>query len=690
MGVCDWGVGELVTWTPSFETNRDAVRPVAFDIELVELVLIGEGSGIRPGTATITTSSEHDFVVPEQSSTGESFGWRVSISGVGSPFDGNWEISSVPSSTTFTVTMFWTTSIAEFAPVAGATATSPAPAYLRYRPTDTLLSDLAATITFTAESWDYNTIRVVWTSSEDLNNRVLNDVAANKAPRLAVTRSGFGHPHTINDGTILINQPFLDVVDSVNIVDEGALQPTPSNAPITFEPVPSHPDTFWDRPSIGVRGLFDRNLPSGRWFYYSLFVYVSTYDAAGNYLDGPVWVKAGDAAALTPINYSHGERLFNLLPPYYQFKDGEYTAGTGREGVVKRLLSTVGFELDLTRTLVEGVEQAYDLDVVQANVLKSLGTSNFGLRFEEGLGDIRYRSMLAAISDLYDERGSIGGLRKLTFVASKYRCKVIEGLNLLNLPDDSEFSSGTGSWGDLYGAYSAWVDDTAYDWLGISEEDTAADLLTTVDEFDHLPMPVALTVDGTQSVVPRRNALKVTGTDTSKGVLLTCGLGIGETYDRYRKPGDKNFYPRLHGVKCVPGHVYTFSAYIKRDTDVTADRVRLGILWFNEPVDGDFDISTDFIATENVSENVIEDGDNDYFIRYYQDSLAPLSLRGQPHVFAVPYIVLWNSETRFISACMLGDQLNSAASFPLVPDVYLTLGDLTEFIGDLDIVIGGI
>lgn len=683
-----------MTWTPSFETNRDAVRPSAFEIESIELVLIGEGNGIRRGTATITTASAHNFVPREEGSAGDSFGWRVSIAGVGTPFDGNWEIASVPSSTTFTISIYWTTNIAEFTPRAGATATSPAPAYLRYRAADSLLADLSATITFSAEPWDYTSIRVVWTSTEELNNRVLKDVAEGRTPLLAVTRSGFGHPYTINDGAIILNRPFLDVVDSVNIVDEGALQPRPSTAPITFEPIPSHPDTDWDRPSREVRGLFDRNLPTGRWFYYSLFVYVSTYDTAGNYLGGPFWVKAGEAKAVTPINYKHGERLFDLLPPYYQFKDGEYTAGTGREGVVKRLLSTVGFELDLTKTLTEGVERAYDLDSVQFNLLRSLGTSNFGLRFEEGLGDIRYRSMLAAISDLYNERGSVSGLRKLTFVSSKYRCKVIEGLNLLNLPDDSEFTSGTGSWGDLYGSYQSWVDISAYDWLAISEEDTADELLTTVDEFENTSLSIATTEDTALSVVPRRNALKVTGADTTKGVLLTCGLGVGETYDRYRKPSDKNFYPRLHGVKCIPGHVYTFSAYVKRDEGVTADRVRLGILWFNEPVNGNFDIEEDFIPTENVSENVLEDAENadnaDRFVRYFQDSLAPLSLRGQPHVFAVPYIVLWNSETRFVSACMLNDQLNSAASFALVPDVYLTLGDIQELLGDLDIVIGGV
>lgn len=694
MGFRNWWSGEHMTWTPSFETNRDTLRPVAADIEAIELVLPGTGSSLRRGTVTVTTADPHGFVVPEA----DSYNWQVTIAGAGEPFDGTWKIDSV-TETTFTFTVFWSQNISRtYEPGDDATATSPAPAFLRYRPEDVLLEDLGAAVSFTAESWDYNTIRLIWTSTDSLNKRVLDDAAAGKTPRLLVVRSGFGHPTTVNDGSIIFNRPFLDVVDSVNIVDEGARQPVGSSAPITFEPIPSNGKNDWDRPSNNVRGLFDRNLPSGKWFYYGLFLYVSTYDSSGNYLAGPFWVKAGEASAVTPHNYRHGERLFNLLPPYYQFKDGEYTAGTNREGAVKRLLATVGFELDLTRTLTEGVEQTYDLNFVQNDLVRSLGTTNFGLNFEEGLGDIRYRSMLTAISDLYDERGSASGLRKLTFVSSKYRCKIIDGLNMMNLPDDTEFSSGTGSWGDLYGSYEAWVKATGPYWLRTSwliEGDTEAteaaveDDLTTVADMEHVEMPVSASIDISSSVVPRRSALKVTGLDTSKGVVLTCGLGTGETYDRYQNAINKQFYPRLHGVKCVPGHIYTFSTYIKRDEDVDPDYIRLGVLWFNEPANGVFDITTDFISPIEDNENIAEAGVS-YFTRYSQDAQAPLSLRGQPHVFAVPYIVLWNSETRYVSACMLNNQLNSSDTFALVPDVYLTLGDETERLGDPDIFIGGV
>lgn len=676
-----------MTWTPSFQTDRDALRPESVDISTVQLALDPGVSGIRPGTATITTATSHNFVAPEQGDRADDVAaWYVTISGAGEPFDGTWRLETVPSATTFTFRVSWTEDVPSTSAPSGALATSPALAYLRYFPNDVLLSDVSNAIQFYAQAWDYNTIRIVWNASEDLDNRVLNDVSANRTPKLAVTRSGFGHPTTLNDGQLIFNRNYTDVVKSDLIYDPAAIQPTLNTVQQTFEVVPSDGRASWDRPATGVVGLFDRNLPEGRWFYYSLFVYVSTYDADGNYLAGPYWVKAGEAQAVTPMNYRHGEKLYQLLPPYYRMKDAEFTAGTGRAGDLQRLLEVVGFELDHVRTLIEGVERVYDMDAAPNSLVTALGISNFGLLTEAGLGEIRYRSLLAAASDLYDERGSMAGLRRLTESASKYRCKVIEGLNLLNLTDDAEFSSGTGSWGDLAAvpAYATWATGTTPDvvqWLG--QGNTS---FTTVGTLETVEIATSGQGELTASVFPRRRAMRVVGTSVTSPVLLTCGLGVGEVYDRYHKPVAANFYPRLHGVKCKPGNVYTFSAYVRRGAAATAGNTQVGILWFNDPENSEFNITNDFISASTSPGATTGTA----FARYSIEGVAPLSNRGQGHVFAVPFIALAHSSERFITACMLHDELNSAASFAVTPDVFLTLGDATETLGDPDIFLGGV
>lgn len=635
-----------MTWRPVFQVDTDAVRSVTKSVTYKALT----------GNVATLTATAHGFSV----------GWVVLVSDVGTPFDGTFTITSTTADT-FTYDVIGE-NVATTA-VSGGIATSPAPAYLRYTANDVVLDNIAYSATFYAETWDYHTIRVIWGLDDVLEARVLKDVSVGRVPRIAITRSAFGYPVTPLDGEKIFDRAYTEVVPSLSR----------TKVPAYFETQPVVESEDWQRPTSQAQSFYDRNLRSGQWYYYSLFFYVGSYDKSGNPLSDPKWILANSMDALTPVNHKHGEKLYGLLPPYYQSKDQEFTAGTGLGGVIQRLLSTVGLEMDYTKTLADGLEHVYDIDYLHDDLLHALGETNFGVAIEGGLGDIRYRSLLATVSRLYDERGSVNGLRKMTEAATKYRCKVLEGINLMNLTDDSEFASGTGAWGSFLPTYSSFV--SGQTWQG----SPGGTFNTAVLSSESLLTTPSGESAG-YSLVAKRNAMKVdkaSGSAANK-LLITCGLNVGSLPGRRHEAMATHFYPRLHGIRCNPGTVYTFSMYSTRISG-SAGSVSVGIMWFNDPEDNVFDIDNDFIDKSETTD--VSDVNTEEMERYSVTSVAPLSLRGQAHVYAVPYILFSNSAPRYVSACLFNAQLNSAESFAVVPDIYLTLGIENETLGS-DYVLG--
>jgi hypothetical protein len=218
---------------------------------------------------------------------------------------------------------------------------------------------------------------------------------------VALVRSGFGHPSTVNDGVTIFRSTRLAY---------------------------SHVDDDGGPLSIVVN---DEDLPSGYWFYYTLFFYV-----------GGTWVPALGAEALVPRDFDHFSHLWNSVPPYYQWVDGRFRA---TEGYLNQFLHIFGFELDLTREYVESWQETYHTDKAPMHLLKRVG-ENLGLSEEQGLGEIRYRALVGQLSELTSRRGTPEGIRQLIEVSSKYATGLSTGRNMMLLPDDSDFSGGQGNW----------------------------------------------------------------------------------------------------------------------------------------------------------------------------------------------------------------------------------------------------
>jgi len=624
-----------MTYNAAFGVDKDTVRSASAVITYKKIVNYKE---IEPnGLATITTDSAHNFEA----------GWTVDIEGVDSTFDGTYIIESTPESNTFTYRLTATDELEETAVTPNGTAIAPSKAYIRYSVNDAVIDAITSKTTFYAQAWDYNTVRIMWGLDNDAHKKILQDVSVGLTPLFAITRSGFGYPVSPIDGEKIFEKPYMDVVSSVGN----------TSVPYSFETQPESVDNDFKRPIGSSQSFYDRNLVSGNWYYYSLFFYVKG-DA-----EEQKWVPAGRTNALVPINYKHFEKFYELIPPYYRLKDQEFNPSVeGGSEVLGRFLRVTGFEADYTRTLAEGVENSYNMDKVNNSLMYLVGETNLGINREDSLGDIRYRSLLAVINPLYAERGSALGLKNLTFAASKYKSKVLEGVNIMSLTDDSEFVFDTGSWGNIKGT-------------------TYPDTFTEIHLSDFNESKLTLVTDN-DSPSTRKTAVsieKVSGSD-SNDLIVTCGVGKGNIVNRLHNLEETEFFPHLHGIRCTSGKIFTFSFYSKR-VGVTAGDVSAGIMWFNLPKDHTFSWGDDSISEEHRVFASSSGADTTSMQRYYYQGQAPLSIRKEQFVYAVPYIRFSNSSTRHIASCMFSPELNSAELFPVLQkDITLTLGS-SELLG---------
>lgn len=232
---------------------------------------------------------------------------------------------------------------------------------------------------------------------------------------VALVRSAFGRPSTVNDGQTVVIAPHSAFVqlDAAGdpVFEEGATHPNMIEPPV----------------------VTDVGLPTGRWYHYGLFFKVSEVD----------WIQGMLDSTLLPRDFHHDQHLWDNIPPYYRWTDENSLVG---DGYLQQFLNVFGFELDTCREYVEAWQHTYDVDWSPIRLLRKLG-DNFGYPYEQGVGDIRYRSLFSDIGHLYEIRGTQLCLETVVERMSKYGCDVTAGGNVMILPDDSDFYTGTGNWG---------------------------------------------------------------------------------------------------------------------------------------------------------------------------------------------------------------------------------------------------
>ena len=275
---------------------------------------------------------------------------------------------------------------------AGSSVTPPdmykAEAIIRW---DTAVPEQLFNALFISQPVDYDAVKIWWGAPPE---GMVNWTA------LCVVRSGFGHPSTPADGEIVHFQDRPVPYDTTNV-----------------------PGSF-----------FDKGLPSGRWYYYTLFFQLS----------GGKWVNVATTHSLVPVDYQHRQHLLDLVPPFYLSWESENSAS-----FITRWMTMIGYDLDYTRTLAEGVQQIYDPDSAPQVLLDAMGQNNLGFNKPSALGDIRYRSVLANNRAILFHRGTLSGLETYVEAVFKSEVSVSNGLNELLLVDDAEFLTGVGNWAPM-------------------------------------------------------------------------------------------------------------------------------------------------------------------------------------------------------------------------------------------------
>lgn len=450
-----------------------------------------------------------------------------------------------------------------------------------------------ADISLIAEPWDYATTRLQFMVTEKLRQDFATSTLDGDTPRIAIVRSGYGSPVTPNDGVRLLD-----------ITAQEALA-LPYHTDLNGAPGGSS----WVRPYSSEVSLYDRNLQPGRWYYYTLFMKAQS-----------VWKAYGSAQALVPIDYQHRDHLWANIPEFYRVKDEELLVDPEGEGDLKNFINIIGFELDYTRTLAEGVQDTYQVERANSTLVQMLGETNLGTIKEEGLGEIRYRALVAVLTRLYNERGTEQGIKHLASIASKFRTKVTEGINLMRESDDAELNPGftepapvdglhtrtalgnvwqplgTGSWATPYlsliqvlapstivepgpgsdpttGALyrmsrtEPFLGGMSYnDIRGNLSPDTYHATWPSPSEWPHSPDPKK--VGGKVSI------------NSTGGVVFCCGAGVARTGDRYHNLVPRLTLPDRHGIRCTSGSYYDWTIYAERIEHGHPGRVGIGIMWF--------------------------------------------------------------------------------------------------------------
>lgn len=494
---------------------------------------------------------------------------------------------------------------------------------------------------------------------------------------LAIVKSGFGFPVSVNDG-------------------------------VTVYRVPRESWEFNDDTPVSIIVPDDKVQP-GRWVYYTLFFY-----------SGNRWYESSKSSILVPRDLGHAEHLWNMVPPHHQYLDDFYRPN---DGFLRQFLRVFGTELDATREFIESWQNTYSSASSPIALLRHVG-GNFGLPYEAALGDIRYRHMLTNITDLYAERGTMFGVQNLIASASKYDCRIVAGANMLPVNDDSEFVNGTGNWGRFPGpssvedgsnalATTTSVSVTAYraavqedDGINViiqqpqivedanqTDTDIAVEAFTAGFNSGVPPInagstsavaasaygAVLQTFAGTLLLTPRivmapapdnvgRYAMQVTTTKSEEElpIIVSCGNGI--RFDGVQMS------PKRHAVVVRPNTVYAFQAQFKGS--VNGLGVKAGIAWYSK----DERLIGVAIGAPSPTANP--------WVSVVLQAASPSEA-----VYAVPYIVCFNRPATFtyspptsflLAGCMFYLLGSAAQVVPVQPDDFLTLNQADEFIGDVD------
>lgn len=466
---------------------------------------------------------------------------------------------------------------------------------------------------------------------------------------MVIVRSGFGHPVTPSDGVIVYR-----------IKKSGAGDYAGKST--------------------------DTPLPSGSWYYYSQLFRI-----------GSSWYRTATAETLVPINYDHSQVMYDQLPPFYQEVDGRPAVGE-RRYFLKRWFETIGYDLDLTRTLTEGMDVIYDPDRSPLSLISSLGQQNLGFNLDESVGAVRYRSVIAASRDISASRGTYGGLEAYLSSATQYDVTSSPGSNLLLLRDDARFESGVGNWCPAHRGLSVAMNA---DLSGAEPTATVRNLkmetVSTDAEFEEAigaeegatPGPRTTPDELTRGAHPVSTCLKLTPA-AGESIAIACGVGQSVTIR-----STSNLVPGYRAHSVIPGRLYHLSFWT-RSKQVDDHRVAYGLAYYGKVAgkrgfsDAFSDGLNSYISVSplgvDISASVIVDSTD--WTRHYISMVIPEDIEGIR--FACPVIWIRSSipggpgdspaalDPKYVTGVMFSADTLDTVQVASQPSLYLRLSSDSE------------
>lgn len=419
--------------------------------------------------------------------------------------------------------------------------------------------------------------------------------------------------------------------------------------------------------------VLDTPLTPGNWYYYSLFLWVENQ-----------WVLVHEMDNLVPNEHGWADFLFRTIPMFYQRTD-DMQAADGRNGPLRVFSKVLGYELDYSNSLVDGVRDVFNVDRAPARLLKYLG-NNFGVPDEAVLGDTRSRSMLQQLDDLNSLRGTTAGLQQLVEAATHYTCDVVTSGNQLLSVDDGDFNGGDVS---QYGMTPLLSSDLSWG-IGHWTVTTNPTILSKLEDpinqgtfaSSHTVSTAILAknLDTRAVLIPPGGVGSMVVNGPGPDIVVVCGTVLNNT-------------SALYAIPVTVGAIYEVSAQVERSTwsaTPPAARLVLGILWF--------DAAGTLLSasTGPLPPNVTDSG---VWQKVTMSAAAPDSAAyGMPVIWWIGSSV-WGGASgtptvrpttgHFVSMVSFTLVANSGSALtPLGADVYLTLGATAKTLGSAQSILG--
>jgi hypothetical protein len=277
---------------------------------------------------------------------------------------------------------------------------------------------------------------------------------------------------------------------------------------------------------VGAKGL----KPSSP-YYYSLFVR-KTFDNT--------WEKAGDVIGIAVKDYGTNTSMFNYLPTILTSQIPHGTALDETNTLLFRFLKLFSLNYDLYRSQTDNIINRYDIENINGSLIP-IFMSQFGLKYEPELGLKQSRIFLNNIVRLYQNKGSLLGLKEYIKAYAGYDNSIALSKNLMLDINDSSFEGSIGSWSS--------VSNCALELHSLTDTPRIAPYFEIESDANFPNL--------------QTGTLQITGSASGTAELSLSGES-----------------PINYGIPVKAGVNYTFSGYARAAT--TARSVSAKLYWYNK------------------------------------------------------------------------------------------------------------